>query len=332
MTVPRLSVGLPPSRRLVEYARVAEELGYARLWAYDSPALYGDVWVALARVAEATERLGLGTAVAVPSLRHPMVTASAIATIEELAPGRLVAAFGTGFTARKAMGQKAMRWDDLATYVRQLRALLAGDVVDVDGQPCQMLHPAGWGPPRPITTPLWVAPSGPKGFAVARDLHADGVMLSTTPGPDDGAWPAAAMIVSGTVVRPGEDHTSARLVEAVGPWFATSFHAIWEFRPDALDVVPGGAVWRDAMRAARPERERHLAVHDGHVVIVTDRDRAAVAAAGPAILASGWTGTADAVRARFEAAADAGVGEIVYTPAGPDIADELDAFRAAVRG
>ena len=84
-----LSCGFPPSIDLPTYARLAESLGYERVWAYDSPALYGDVWVALARVAEATDRIGVATGVAVPSLRHPVVTASAIATIEELAPGRL---------------------------------------------------------------------------------------------------------------------------------------------------------------------------------------------------------------------------------------------------
>jgi 5,10-methylenetetrahydromethanopterin reductase len=96
---PRLSVGLPPSRRIVEQARVAESLGYHAVWLFDSPALYGDLWMAVGRVAEATT-IQLGTAVAVPSVRHPMVTASAIATVEDLAPGRLSVAFGTGFTAR----------------------------------------------------------------------------------------------------------------------------------------------------------------------------------------------------------------------------------------
>ena len=100
----RISCGLPPSRSIVDHARRAEALGYERLWAYDSPALYGDVWIALARVAEATQRIGLGTAVLVPNLRHVLATASAIASIEELAPGRLVCAFGTGFTARRALG------------------------------------------------------------------------------------------------------------------------------------------------------------------------------------------------------------------------------------
>lgn len=90
-----LTCAFPPSRDVPEYARLAEHLGYERLWLYDSPALYGDVWLTLGRVAECTTTIGLGTGVAVPSLRHVMVTASAIASIEELAPGRLVAAFST---------------------------------------------------------------------------------------------------------------------------------------------------------------------------------------------------------------------------------------------
>ena len=58
---PSVSVALPPSKRVVEYARVANRLGYERVWIFDSPALYGDVWIALARLAEAagprTDRL-----------------------------------------------------------------------------------------------------------------------------------------------------------------------------------------------------------------------------------------------------------------------------------
>lgn len=325
---PKLSLGLPPSNDIVDIACRAEALGYHRCWLFDSPALYGDVWVAVARVAEQTG-IGVGTAVAVPSLRHPMVNASAIATIEELAPGRLVAAFGTGFTARRAMGQRPMKWSDLATYIRQLRGLLAGEVVEVEGKACQMIHPPGFGPERPIRTPIWVAPSGPKGFAVADELGVDGVMLAGLPQQPPGR--DSAMLAYGTVVRPGEDHTSERLLEAAGPWFGTSFHAAWEMFPDALDQLPGGPEWRDAMLAARPEAERHLAVHEGHVTVLPERDRRAVRAAGPAILQSGWTGDAAAVVKRCAEAGAAGVGEIVYTPAGPDIAGELEAFAAAVR-
>ena len=67
---------------------------------------------------EATDHIGLATGVAVGFLRHVMVTASAIATIEELAPGRLTFAVGTGFTGARAMGQKAMKWADLASTSR----------------------------------------------------------------------------------------------------------------------------------------------------------------------------------------------------------------------
>ena len=64
-----LSAGLLPHRDAPRIAKIAEDLGYARLWVYDSPALYGDVWITLARAAEATQRIGLGTGVMVP---HPV--------------------------------------------------------------------------------------------------------------------------------------------------------------------------------------------------------------------------------------------------------------------
>jgi 5,10-methylenetetrahydromethanopterin reductase len=69
---------------------------------FESPAVYGDVWVALARIAQATERIGLAAAAAIPGLRHPMVTASAIGSVHELAPGRLVAAFNGAYGAQHA--------------------------------------------------------------------------------------------------------------------------------------------------------------------------------------------------------------------------------------
>jgi Luciferase-like monooxygenase len=119
-----ISVALPPSRHIVDYAKAVQHAGADRLWMYDSPAVYGDVWIALARAAEATS-LRLGTAVAVPSLRHPMVTAAAIASIEELAPGKLTVAMGTGFTARRAMRRKPITWKSFATIFTQIRPLAA---------------------------------------------------------------------------------------------------------------------------------------------------------------------------------------------------------------
>jgi 5,10-methylenetetrahydromethanopterin reductase len=152
------------------------------VWLYDSPALYGDVWVGLARIVERTSRIGLGTGGRIPSLRHPMATAAGIADIEQLAPGRLACAFGTGFTARLTMGQKAMTLSRFADYLRQLRGLLAGEVVEIDGAAVQMIHGPGFAPGRPIRTPILVAAMGPKATALAHELG-DGVVFAGAPRP-----------------------------------------------------------------------------------------------------------------------------------------------------
>ena len=326
--LPRLACTLAPSIRLPEHARVAEELGYERVWVYDSPALYTDIWVTLARAVEATELIGVATGVAVPFLRHPMVTASAIATIAELGPGRVAVAFGTGFTGARTLGLKPMRWADLAEYVSQVRGLLAGDVVEVDGHRVRMIHSPGFAPPRPIDVPMLVAPMGPKGYEVAQRV-ADGIIVAAPPGNDE--WPWCALLCSGTVLDPGEDHTTPRVIESAGIGFATGLHGIWEMAPEMLPTVPGGAEWLAALEAEFDQADRHWAAHQGHLVAIADRDRPVVAKAGAAILTSGWTGDAASVRQRAVEAAEGGVTELAYAPAGPDIARELEAFAAAVR-
>ena len=109
-----------------EHVEIADRLGYRRAWLYDSPALCSDVWISLALAAQRTSTIGLGTGVLVPRLRHVVTTAAAAAHVEPLAPGRLALGIGTGFTGSRALGQKGMKWADLAVYVEALRALLRG--------------------------------------------------------------------------------------------------------------------------------------------------------------------------------------------------------------
>src|SRR3954470_16975119 len=123
-----LSCAFATSNLSHEHARIAEELGYARAWFYDSPALYTDVWVQLCRAAERTSRIALGPGDTIPSLRHPMTTAAAIATLVDLAgPERVMIGVGTGFTGRLTFGQRPLKWSDVATYIRTVKALLHGD-------------------------------------------------------------------------------------------------------------------------------------------------------------------------------------------------------------
>jgi len=319
-----LSCAFPPRPDLPELVRVAEDLGYTRAWVYDSPALFGDVWMALARCADATERIGLGPAVLVPSLRHPMVNAAAVATLEQLAPGRTAVALGTGFTGRFVLGQKPMTWAATETYLRQFIGLLHGDTVEVDGAPVKMIHPDGYVADRPVRTPILIGANGPKGLAIAEDLGADGVVsiFGAQPG-----WDWCSLLAYGTVLDDGEALDSPRVMDAAGPGAAVVFHGIYEAGPEMLDAMDGGPEWRAAVEAF-PERERHLHTHEQHFVAMTDRDRASVT--GELIGATTWTAPADELRQRLSDAAASGVSEFMYAPMGSDIPRELRAMRELV--
>ena len=322
----KISIGFPPGPRAREMALLAEELGYDRVWLYDSAALYEDIWAHLALIADSTERIGLGTAVLVPNLRHVMTTASAIATIDRLAPGRLACAIGTGFTARLVLDQQALPWKQVKTYVEQLQGLLRGDVVRIDGKACQMIHHPEMTDPRPIEVPILLSAFGPKGTAITREI-ADGWM-GIAPPSEPFEW--AVQMVNGTVLEPGESPASERVIDAVGAWHTVIYHSLWARQPEAVDAMPGGAAWRSRIESERPEGQRHLAVHDGHCTHVVDRDATIFDALGEDVAWVGWVGSAEDVRKRAEASAAAGVSEILYTPAGTDLERDTRAFYQAV--
>ena len=48
---------LPPGPRTIEYALLAEELGFRAVWCPEIPAFGHDIWVTLARIAEKTKRI-----------------------------------------------------------------------------------------------------------------------------------------------------------------------------------------------------------------------------------------------------------------------------------
>ncbi|HMF84244.1 MAG TPA: LLM class flavin-dependent oxidoreductase [Acidimicrobiia bacterium] len=316
-----ISCAFPPGPDVVEHVRLAESLGYERAWLYDSPALYPDVWVALAQVAEHTDRIGLGPAVLIPSLRHVLTQATAIATLEGLAPGRTVAAVGTGFTGRMALGQRPLPWSEVEEYVRQLRALLRGEHVVVDGSVVQMIPPAEFLPDRPIGVPIIVAANGPKGLRVARELG-DGVMTIGS-GQPDFDW--CSVLAFGTVLDEGEPPRSSRALEAAGPALTVVYHGMYEANPDVVDSLPGGPEWRAALEEL-PAAERHLTVHEDHLVRVTERD--APLLEGDTVAGFTWTGPAPALRERLSQLEASGGTEILYGPMGPDIPRELRTFAA----
>ena len=315
----QISCAFPPGPDVVAHARLAEELGYERVWLYDSPALYPDVWVSLARIAESTERIGLGPAVLVPSLRHPLTQATAIATLEGLAPGRTVVAIGTGFTGRMTLGQRPLPWADTRTYIATVKGLLAGEAMVVDGAIVKMIAPEGYLPERPVRVPIVVAANGPKGLAVARELG-DGVMSIFGSYPEF-EW--CSLLAFGTVLDPGESPESDRALDAAGPALTVVYHGMYESDPAIVDGLPGGPEWRAALELV-PVHSRHLVTHEEHLVSVTERDRPLLS--GEGLTSFTWTGEAPALRDRLDAAAAAGTTEILYAPMGADVPRELRAF------
>src|SRR5260370_33834502 len=161
---------LPPGPRTGEYALPAEDLGFRAVWCPEIPAFGQDIWVTTPRIAEKTKRIKFGPSVLIPSYRHPMAQASAIATLEQLAPGRLMVGFGTGFTGRAGMGKKPLSLASMRTHIAQVKALLRGDIADIDGALPQILASDGWLPDRPINVPVYMAGQGPKAPALAHQI------------------------------------------------------------------------------------------------------------------------------------------------------------------
>ena len=317
-----ISCAFPPVPETADQIALAEQLGYRRAWVYDTPALQLDVWATLARAAERTTRIELGSGVLIPSLRHVLVTAAAVATLVQLAPGRVNVGIGSGFTGRLAMGQRPNSWTFVAQYIRQLKALLAGEIVDVDGAPVQMLHGPGQAPTRPIHVPIVVGTGGPKGEAVARELG-DGI-FTVVPVP---GFPWAALLTFGTVLDAGESPDSERVLLAAGAGAGVVYHRAFDLpgapgRPGMAEL-PGGDVWRAAIEAI-PPRERHLRTHRGHLTFPNEIDRKVLT--GDFIRRYTFTGEASVLRARLDDLAARGVTEIAFQPAGPDIPRELGAF------
>jgi 5,10-methylenetetrahydromethanopterin reductase len=162
---------------LVRQVQLAESLGYDTAWIADTHLVCRELWVTLAACAAGTSRIRLGPGIAVPHTRHVSVTASAIATLHELAEGRVVLGIGTGGSAAETMGLsvgKVARIATLESMAGALRRLLGRESIRLDNGTDARL---AWLERAP-TIPLYLAGSGPRMLDAAGRLGDGAIMYS----------------------------------------------------------------------------------------------------------------------------------------------------------
>ena len=176
----KFDIGILASQPLpviVRQVQLAETLGFDTAWITDTHLVCRELWVTLTACAAATSRIRLGPGITVPHTRHVSVTASAIATLHELAPGRLVLGVGTGGSASETMGlsvAKTARVATLESMAHALKHLLRGESIRLDTGTDARL---AW-LPQPVDIPLYLAGSGPRMLDAAGRLGDGAIMYS----------------------------------------------------------------------------------------------------------------------------------------------------------
>ena len=159
-----------PSTRLVALMQRAEAAGFDYGWVFDNPIAAMEPYSLLGLCADGTSRLRLGTCVTNPLSRHPAVTASALATLNEVSGARMVLGIGRGDSAVRLVGHEPSTLATFEWATTAIRDLVGGGTVEFEGVPVTL----PWC--TPATLPVWIAGYGPRVLELAARI-ADGVIL-----------------------------------------------------------------------------------------------------------------------------------------------------------
>jgi probable F420-dependent oxidoreductase len=160
----------PDVARMVRLARLAEASGFDYCWLFDSHVLWPDPYPILTLIAQATERLRLGTCVTNPGSREPSVTASALAVLQIVSGGRVDLGIGRGDSARRVLGRPPTTLAALEAATLAIRELAEGRAVELDGTSVQL----PWSPGHRL--PVWIAGYGPRALDLTGRI-ADGAIV-----------------------------------------------------------------------------------------------------------------------------------------------------------
>jgi probable F420-dependent oxidoreductase len=156
--------------RTVALTRRAEDAGFDYGWLFDSHVLWREPYILLTMMAQASERLRLGTCVTNPATREPSVTASTLAVLDEVSGGRMDLGIGRGDSARRVLGKPPTTMATLEEAIVVIKALVEGRAIEYEGTELRLTWTGNW------TLPVWVAGYGPMALAMTGRI-ADGVIL-----------------------------------------------------------------------------------------------------------------------------------------------------------
>ena len=168
-----------PYWKLAAYAIQAENKGFTNLWVTDH---FGNrnVYVTLAAAALYTNKITFGTGVTNPWMVNPVITAQAIATLNELAPGRVVLGIGAGDkTTLEAIGvEMGKPLAAVKEAIEIFRKLTAGETVAYQGEVFKIAG-AKFNFKIKNKIPVYVGAQGPKMLEMAGKIG-DGVLVNAS--------------------------------------------------------------------------------------------------------------------------------------------------------
>ncbi len=176
-----------PVRDAMRYAQLAEGADLAAVWQAESR-LVREATVPMAAFLATTERIKVGSGVVNNWTRNPALLASTFATLDDLAPGRVVLGIGSWWDplAARVGIDRSRPLAAMRETIQAVRSLLAdervtfhGDFVHLDGVELDYVHQ----PRRPKDVPIYLGATGMQMMALGGEI-ADGVLLNYLVSPD----------------------------------------------------------------------------------------------------------------------------------------------------
>lgn len=257
-----------------EEIRTAAALGYDLVTVGDSPAGWHELYVSLTLAALEAPHATLAPLVTSPFLRHPLVTANALCSLQDLSGGRVVLGLATGGSTVMAIGRPPATQLEIRAEMAALKALFAGRGIEWHGAPVKPLR-------FPRHVPIYYSAFGPKALALAGE-QADGVILFTGAKSLDqlaakiaavraaaasvGRDPAAIdiWVVSYTSVRPTVDQA----IDDLKAFIAVNAMALRT--PEALAQVPEPYRTKVIEFQKRYDPTEHVVVGGGNVKLMDE--------------------------------------------------------------